>query len=62
MYQFEADAAGLGTAPQPSPADAALPEGESLCDGCGQPWPCSAVTHAVQRELAADFAKGYSGL
>ncbi|GAA1622036.1 hypothetical protein ACFQY4_20395 [Catellatospora bangladeshensis] len=62
MYQFEADAAGLGIVPQPSPADTAMPESQSLCDGCGQPSPCSAVTHAEQRDLAADFAKGYSGL
>ncbi|MEV0457766.1 hypothetical protein [Catellatospora methionotrophica] len=35
---------------------------EPVCDGCGQPAPCPAVTHAYHRELAAEFAHGYSGL
>ncbi|MEV4410790.1 hypothetical protein [Catellatospora sp. NPDC049609] len=62
MYQFEADIVPLGGMPDPAADAGALPGAEPRCDGCGQPVPCPAVAHAVQRELAADFARGYSGL
>ncbi|GAB4057550.1 hypothetical protein [Catellatospora paridis] len=35
---------------------------QPVCDGCGRPAPCPAATHVYSRELAADFARGYSGL
>lgn len=39
-----------------------LPLAVPVCDGCGQPRPCATAAHAYGRELAADFARSYSGL
>lgn len=61
MYQFEADVAVHRGLLEPPAGDGGTPA-EVLCDGCGQPWPCTTAARADQRELAADFARGYSGL
>ncbi|WP_155368355.1 hypothetical protein [Catellatospora vulcania] len=62
MYLFEADTALVGPARVLSGIDGELPPEVPVCDGCGQPSPCAAATHAYGRELAADFARSYSGL
>ncbi|GIF98085.1 hypothetical protein [Catellatospora citrea] len=62
MYAFEPGTVLTRPALDLPVAEAEPRVGEPVCDGCGRPSPCPAATHVHRRELAADFARGYSGL
>ncbi|GAA1363737.1 hypothetical protein [Catellatospora chokoriensis] len=62
MYAFESGTVLARPALDPPPAEHEARVDEPVCDGCGRPVPCPAATHVYRRELAADFARGYSGL
>ncbi|MDI1465181.1 hypothetical protein QEZ54_29850 [Catellatospora sp. KI3] len=62
MDQVPTGVSLLDDGSDPSAAEVSPHGGQPLCDGCGQPSPCTTVTHTVLREFAADFARSYSGL